>query len=78
MVPPIRRWIEDNPAAAMRGPAINGALGPYRVTRPPDHRDRKNINRIKGSAAAPVLVGEYLCTWIRFIGNRKKKIPRAA
>src|ERR1700692_1363095 len=33
---------------------------------------------IKGRIDAPAAVGEYPCTWIRFKGNKKKKIPIAA
>ena len=32
---------------------------------------------MSGKAAAPVAVAEYFCTWIKFIENRKKKIPSA-
>src|SRR5689334_16633514 len=32
---------------------------------------------MKGRMAAPVLVVEYPCTWIKSNGNRKKKIPTA-
>src|ERR1700730_18912409 len=45
---------------------------------PPDQRERTNISRIKGRRAAPVAVVEYPWTWIRFNGNKKKKIPIAA
>src|ERR1700688_2205255 len=45
---------------------------------PPDQRERRNISRIKGRMAAPVAVAEYPWTWIKFNGNRKKKIPMAA
>jgi hypothetical protein len=37
-----------------------GFLGPYRATRPPDHRARTDIKMIKGNKAAPVAVAEYL------------------
>ena len=66
------------PAAAMSGPTISGIFGPKRATSPPDQRDRKNISKIIGKAAAPVAVAEYFCTWIKFMGKRKKKIPSAA
>jgi hypothetical protein len=33
---------------------------------------------MNGSAAAPVAVVEYPCTWIKFNGNKKKKLPTAA
>ena len=66
------------PNAAITGPMISGSLGPYRATRPPDQRESMNISRIRGSTAAPVAVAEYPWTWIRFNGNRKKKIPIAA
>ena len=42
-----------NPAAAIRGPTTRGALAPYRSRSPPDQRDSRNINRMKGSRAAP-------------------------
>ena len=47
-----------NPEAAISGPMIRGSLGPYRETRPPDQRERRNISRIKGREAAPVAVAE--------------------
>src|SRR5579872_931192 len=62
----------------MMGPVISGTLEPKRATRPPDHRERRNIRRIKGRTAAPAPVAEYPWTWIRFKGNKKKKIPMAA
>src|ERR1700733_12655185 len=52
----------ENPAAAISGPTIKGALAPYRVTRPPDHRESENTRKMSGRAAAPVAVGEYPCT----------------
>src|SRR6266481_6559155 len=36
------------------------------------------MSKTNGRTAAPAAVAEYPCTWIRFIGNRKKKIPMAA
>ena len=66
-----------NPAATIRGPMTSGFLGPYLATSPPDQRERKNIQRISGSAAAPALVAEYFWIWIRLSGNTKKKRGRA-
>src|SRR5215470_2517745 len=66
------------PAAAMSGPMIKGGFAPWRVIKPPDQGERKNIIRIRGRAAAPVAVAEYPCTWMRFMGKMKKKIPSAA
>ena len=45
---------------------------------PPDQRERRKISRIIGRVAAPAAVAEYAWTWIRFNGNKKKKIPMAA
>src|ERR1700730_17922244 len=45
---------------------------------PPDQRDKININRIMGRAAAPAAVVEYPCNRIRSMGNRKKKTLNAA
>src|SRR5579864_1941155 len=36
------------------------------------------MRRMNGRIAVPALVGEYSWTWIRFNGNKKKKIPTAA
>jgi len=47
-----------NPAAAIRGPTTSGTLEPYRSISPPDQRDRKNINKMNGSRAAPASVAE--------------------
>jgi hypothetical protein len=62
----------------MNGPMISGLLGPQRATNPPDQRERRKIRRISGSMAPPAAVAEYPWTWIRFNGNKKKKIPVAA
>src|SRR5260370_700696 len=62
----------------MSGPIISGPLEPWRATSPPDQRERKNSSKIKGRTAAPAAVAEYPWTWIRFKGNKKKKIPIAA
>src|SRR5215470_6141805 len=77
--PPIEGTANSaKPVAAIIGPTISGSFEPYRVTRPPDQRERKNMSRMRGSAAAPAAVAEYPCTWIRFIGKMKKKMPSAA
>jgi hypothetical protein len=39
---------------------LNGLRGPYRVTSPPDQRERRNISTIIGRIAAPVAVGGCL------------------
>src|SRR5260370_20107612 len=62
----------------MSGPIISGPLEPWRATSPPDHRERRNSNKIKGRSAAPAAVAEYPWTWIKFKGIKKKKIPIAA
>src|SRR5690348_10187746 len=66
------------PADAINGPTLSGTRGPNRVIRPPDQRKSTNINRIKGNKTAPAAVAEYLCTWIRFSGRKKRIPPRAA
>jgi len=47
-----------NPAAAMIGPITKGAFAPYRSRSPPDQRDSKNINKMRGSRAPPASVAE--------------------
>src|SRR5262245_8293247 len=45
-----------SPTAATIGPMVNGTLLPILATRPPDHRDSKNIRVGKGRNAAPAAV----------------------
>src|SRR5581483_7035023 len=56
--PSFGRMKSANPSAATIGPTTKGQREPYFFTNPPDQRDKPNMIRMKGSDAAPALVGE--------------------
>src|SRR5215212_1947157 len=46
------------PVAAITGPMMSGSLAPYRVTKPPAHRDIRNVMMTNGRKAPPAAVAE--------------------